>query len=219
MLKNLRTLLIALFLCAPAQANEQKTAVFHLITEDTPSLGLVSVYCYGSTRYWRKIAAWNHLPPPFRLKPGQKLWLKKAPTLTPEQGEKKLLAMWRKRLGLPSLDEIAAKEMAVKKKAAQAEYTHALKEAQNEEQEDEPDSPEACVARGQKEFDAKQYDAAIADFEKARDADPDTLAAWFYEIRTLRILKKDQEAKAISIQLLKNHPELQNLPMFKDVKE
>jgi len=66
--------------------------------DSVPSLSEIALRLYGSSGAWREIAEWNGLKPPYRLRRGQKLILKRSPTLTPAQGNQLVLEMWRRRL-------------------------------------------------------------------------------------------------------------------------
>lgn len=65
---------------------------------DTHSLTLASLYLYGSTRHWIRIAKWNHIKPPYQIRKNQTLTLYMRPTLTQKEGDLRLLHYWRKTL-------------------------------------------------------------------------------------------------------------------------
>jgi hypothetical protein len=64
-----------LLLASLARADETS----HVVTVETPTLELVSVYLYGRVGMWPIIARWNDLQPPYALKHGQKLVLRRPP--------------------------------------------------------------------------------------------------------------------------------------------
>ncbi len=72
---------------------------------------------------------------------------------------------------------------------------------------------------GQKFMQAKQYEKASAAFRKSRTMDPELLGPWFYEIKALKLLFKDDEAKKVVVELLDHKPELKDLPVLQTVHQ
>lgn len=95
---------ICLLAALPAGA---ETGSWNVTTSGTlNSLGVISIYSYGTTRYAKQIGQWNGIRPPYRLKLGQTLALKRQPTLNAADGEAAVAQMWR---GRAAVQEIASK--------------------------------------------------------------------------------------------------------------
>jgi len=69
-----------------------------IVISDIPSLTELALRLYGDASLWKEIAQWNNIQAPFLIEAQQKLVLKKKPTLTPAQGDERVLQMWRRRL-------------------------------------------------------------------------------------------------------------------------
>ena len=175
-------------LCSAIQSN-----TLYVVDDSTPTLGEIAVRLYGTGRKWRDIAKWNHLTPPYPLAVGQKLILEDPPTLTRDEGEKKLLEFWQDRL-----------------KVAPEETTEETRT---------PDSmkPEELFSAGMLYLDRNQYERAFVYFRKARELSPKDVNNWIYEIRTLRLLNRDKEARKTTGILLQWRPDLKVLPVFREM--
>jgi hypothetical protein len=92
--------IVLIILLAPIHAYSDST---YRVTRDIPTLGEISIFLYGTTKMAKEIAQWNQLQRTDHLRIGQKLLLKKTPTLTEDEGKSQLLAMWRKRFGLTAI--------------------------------------------------------------------------------------------------------------------
>jgi tetratricopeptide (TPR) repeat protein len=170
---------------------------------DETRLVEIAVRLYGDADMFAEIAEWNGMSEPFRLRKGQVLVLKKPPTLDSKEGDQAVLAYWRKHFDNQG-ETIPAAQTKI---AETGNLSREMVKARD------------SFAEGQKLFDGKKLKKALAKFKESRKIDPDFLPAWFYEIRTLKLLKKEKAAKAASDELLKRRPELQALPMFKGVTE
>ncbi len=79
----------------------------------------------------------------------------------------------------------------------------------------EPESAEEFYNKGKEQFDGGEYERALANFKQSRTLNEESLPSWFFEIRTLKLLEQDDEAKKTATHLLDERPELKNLPMFR----
>lgn len=213
---------------------------------DGESLGQISMRLYGTTKKWKKIAEWNQLSPPYRIKVNQLLVLEVQPALSEQAGNDALLQMWRKRFGLveqaplvavpatPVLPQVPQKVQALVEEAKKEDRTLEVKEqiqsiqdtskmdeeqikqveTQVEKLEEEEYQAKGFYELGQKHMQSKQYEKAFQSFRKSRTLDPDLLAPWFYEIKALRLMSRDDEAKEVVVELLDHRPELKELPVL-----
>lgn len=101
-----QALLIAIFCLTTLSARSDQSAWEVTTSRSLNTLGVISIYSYGTTRYAKQIAGWNGIPAPYRLKLGQKLKLKRQPTLSPVDGEAAVAQMWR---GQAVIEQIASK--------------------------------------------------------------------------------------------------------------
>ncbi len=204
--------LLLLLLPAFAQAG---ASLVHRVTPDARTLSEVALYLYGRASVYKQIAEWNSLSPPYRLRLGQKLVLKKLPRLTAEEGSRRLLNHWRKKFGLltPVSDPIrvAAAIKEVKKQKFEVAAKIVPKDL-----EFEPPSSQQFFLDGKKYFDGGKYGEALLAFHKSREADSDYLPPWFFEIRTLRQMDRKEEERKVRIEFLNSHPKLSALPFFKE---
>jgi len=68
---------------------------------------------------------------------------------------------------------------------------------------------------GMNYYHTKDYLNALPLFKRCREIKPNLIQAWLYEIRSLILLEKNQDAKATIEALIASHPEVKDLPMFK----
>ena len=198
----------------------QASSAPHTVTEDARNLGDIAVFLYGDGKMYLKIAKWNNIPSPYVVHLGQKLILLEKPLLTSEEGSAKLLEVWRARFNIFIDDQTISPE----EKKARENFVAKLRETEKIEKAvasvaavPEVKAPNAKeeLAHGQRLFDAQAYETATQHFKKAREIDPDLVTSWFYEIVALRMLKKDEDAKATAKLLLDRKPMLSGIPMFK----
>ncbi len=85
----------------------------------------------------------------------------------------------------------------------------------------ESESSESFFEKAKQDFSLGDYSKALEGFRKARTIKPEFIQAWFFEIRSLKLLAdRFEERKTINV-FLKEHPKFKNLPMFRaetDVK-
>ena len=216
-LSKLSVFIAGIMLCVnlpslPAQGE----GFFHIVTEDARSLTEISLYLYGKSSYFQELAEWNHLSSPDSIRLGQKLILKVPPTLNPQEGAQTLLAHWRKKFGILDSVKEAIKTEIQKKVEVKKKFEEAaplvLKDA-----EFEPSSAQEFFTEGKKSFDLAEYEKALSGFRKSREAEPDFLPPWFFEIRALRALNRKEEEEQIKATFLSKHPQFKGLPFFRGV--
>jgi|GEM_PF-4843166 hypothetical protein len=94
----------------------------YIVNGRAPHLYMVSRDLYGSDRMWKAIADWNALKAPYDLNPGQRLVLKKAPTVSNADADRILLKQWSQ---MDRWDIVKGIILAQQGQPAQAEETHA----------------------------------------------------------------------------------------------
>lgn len=67
----------------------------YVVNSRAPHLYMISRDLYGTDRFWKDIAAWNSIKEPFAVKPGQKLIIKKAPTLSIAESDALLIKTFK----------------------------------------------------------------------------------------------------------------------------
>lgn len=75
-----------------------------------------------------------------------------------------------------------------------------------------PPTPEKNFSEGEKFLAAEDYNKALSSFRAARKAQPKMLAAWFYELRTLKKLNRADEARKVAEELVDENPQVSSLP-------
>lgn len=85
----------------------EEPAHFHEVTANAPTLSEISKKLYGRARFWKDIAEWNEIDDPRKLRLGQRLLLKRAPS-DHDAGD---ADWWTYRVGreAPTLSEISVK--------------------------------------------------------------------------------------------------------------
>ncbi len=211
---------VLVFLASEArgQASATYTVEPHL------SLGEIAVKLYGKYKMWSKIAEWNGLAAPYTIKPGQKLVLNKKRRYDDKRGDRALVKMWLRRFAIKEGDiqvgpHAKSPVEIAKEKKLREDFQSAMKEIQKEEEKE--DSPEVrakkLLAEGETAFKEKRYGDALSQFRKSKNLDNKPMVTWFYEIRTLRLMKNDDEAKTIAKSFVNNHPELKDIPLFQSL--
>jgi hypothetical protein len=160
---------------------------------DISTLSEISVYLYGTAKKYTQIAQWNDIEPPYEIKGGQCLKLKEAPLLTPEQG---LAEMQRRRGESPSVATANTAPQPVL-------IPLPLK---NEK------ATEKQLDQGEKALKDGHYGHAITVFRAAREQDPESIAAWLFEIRALSVSHHEAEARELASRLVSKHDELKEIP-------
>jgi tetratricopeptide (TPR) repeat protein len=205
--------------------------------DDSTSLSEISLRLYGTANKWRKIAEWNQLAPPYRVRLNQVLKLRDPPTLGPEEGKQKLLAMWRRRMGVAASEVgVAASEVGAAPKEKQEEQKkHEEVKLQSEfvatfhedEVEAKKDLPPQQAERersyddyfkeGEAQDKSRHFEEAAASFKKAREINPKSFAAWLCEIAVLKKLGRQAEAKTTAMALVEREPQLKNIPVIRNL--
>lgn len=71
----------------------------YIVDNEAKYLTMISYRLFGTIQYWQQIAEWNNLVPPYGLKQGQELIIKKAPIISKEDGNQLIFEFWKKKLG------------------------------------------------------------------------------------------------------------------------
>lgn len=182
-------LITALIQTGPLSALASEPATTYVVTGEMTSLGEISLFLYGKAGMHKKIAEWNGLAPPYRIKPGVTLKLEQKPTLDPAEGATLVLKMWRRLMGLPDSSAIVAAQGV---------------------------SASESLDRGKELFEKKRYMEALAYLRRSREGDRENVTSWLYEIRALKLLGRAEEEKELRARFLQNFPEIQQIPGFTD---
>lgn len=67
------------------------------------------------------------------------------------------------------------------------------------------------LSNGQSLYKGAKYSEALEKFRQARQLNPEPVASWIYEIKTLQMLERDQEARELATDLVKDRPHLKKL--------
>ena len=215
-----------IFICqgfAVGDVIPEKGDQIHIMNENARTLSEVALFYYGQSNFWKKIAKWNNLNPPYRLKLDQKLILKLAFLRSSVEGEKLLLEYWRKRFGLSRLNILPATKSDPKPVELIRKFNEAKIQFESKQVEIiyEPTSADQWFQKGKKIFDEKNYTDALLNFKESIKADPNFMAPWFYEIKVLHFLNRTSEEEEVKATFLSKHPHLKNLPFFSraEIKE
>lgn len=194
--------------------NVTQPELIHIVTDNAPSLREIALFLYGDIGSFRKIARWNHLPSPYRIKIGQKLILRDSPTLNAEEGTRRLARLWRRHFGLPENSQAQEAVVLQSKKVEESfrKELEALKAQEEKENPEEVDSKE-LYEKGQEAFKEGKYEEALVDLRKSRNLDPDYLAPWMVEIKILKTLNRKEEAQGVARELVKRHEELKDISL------
>ncbi len=201
-----------LFFAQYSYAQEDKV-YWHTVNENTKNLSMVALYYYGRSSFYKKIAEWNGIPAPYRIKLGQKLKLLLPPRLNHEEGDKKLLAYWRKYFNLtePEQEKTITKQV-IKEKFVEAEKVKPV------DLEFEPLDSKKLFLDGKMLFDEKKWADAMILFHKSRTLETEYLPPWFYEMKSLGELGQIDQRTQVLEEFLKTHPQLKNLPFVKQMQ-
>ena len=71
------------------------------------------------------------------------------------------------------------------------------------------------MAKGLEELRANRLEPALASLRKSREMDPKVAARWLMELKVLRLLKRDTDAKAVAKAFVDAHPNMESLPMIR----
>ncbi len=217
-------LLVSPWLICAVFANEPNEGWTYK-THQHETLSEISIRLYGTHRMWPEIAKWNSIKAPFSVRPNQVLTLKTKPTVKPEEGERFVQNLWRAYFDLPpqgtqlNTPEIEPSPIPKTRAQQQAEikdqFLAAVQETESREAVEK--TAEEYLSQGETLLKNGQFEKAVESFQKSREIDSSLTAPWLLEIRALRLLKREDEARRTSVLFLKLHPELRSLPLFKDL--
>lgn len=103
----------------------EKTTETYLV-KNLENLSQIALRLYGKESAWEEIAEANHISAPYLLHEGQKLLLKRAPTISSERGSAAILAFWRRRFGLTGEAQVHSSATTAPKQAAATPATTAV---------------------------------------------------------------------------------------------
>lgn len=190
MLQKLRKILgysaLALLVAQPGVSAVRKKAPYHHEVKRGECLSIISRNVYEAPSFWPTIAKWNRLKNPHRIFPRQRLGLWKKPV-----------------------------EPGYVYRPPPRIYEKALVELKKEDPEYEVPDAKRLFEQGEGFFTEGSYEKALKKFRLSRETDEDFLPPWFYEMRTLRVLKRVAEADKVESEFLGEHPKLKRLPMFR----
>ena len=193
------------------------------VVAEGDTLELIALRLYGNKSRWKILARWNRLKNPSRLYVGKTLRVKYPPTLSNKEGEERVIAHWRAKLGVneyepPAMDDLKKQVAHINRTAFEEAKTQAKKaEPTWESQLAEPQEAEQLFNRGQTLFNQNQFEKALPDFTKSRQSNERFLPGWLFEIRTLQALHREEEAKTVARALIKSRPSLKGLPGIKNL--
>jgi|GEM_PF-5971278 len=198
----------------------------------TPALrhsGSTALRLYGTPAHWQDIARWNQIPPPrYSLRRGQWLKLEKARILSNEEGERRVLAYWRKHFGLdiglprelpraplppPEPPEVVhakfeKEEQVQLVRAAEEGLGPSVEELKSEKSRDER------FQTAQALFKDGKLAEALLEFHALRLEDPKRPEYWLREIASMISLGRRSEAKALARDFASEKPELSGIPFI-----
>jgi hypothetical protein len=181
-------LLLLLTALAQAAPKSEKNFGAHVV-RPTETLWSIAIHRYKAPFRWLEIAKWNNLAAPYTVFPEQRLILRKKPL--------------RADPPLAVADEETRSETGAKYADSVRETTNALAAA--------PTSAKKLCAQGRSQLEEDRPEAALELFRQGRAADPRYLPCWLFEIRTLRSLKREAEARETTALFLKHHPKVKAL--------
>lgn len=165
----------------PPEKDLTQNTYMHVVDEHARMLSTVSILLYGTTRFFDQIAQWNQLKPPYKISLGQKLILRKQPTVSINEGRLLVRKMWAKQLG-SIFANLRSREIAS----------------------DEEIAFEAAV----KLYEKQEYHIALKTFSRIHKESPDNLTNRIYELKTLQALSRKKKVKALVQELLEEHPKM-----------
>jgi tetratricopeptide (TPR) repeat protein len=208
-----RAIMTFVFAAAVASQDAQAGKRWSYVVKSDESLGEISTRLYGTVRMARKIALWNHLRSPNSIRPGQKLRLEVKPRYFGKSGDRQVLAMWRRRMGLEK-DTASPKPAPVP--AHFKESLQVAEAAESAEMKQDELSAETLLAQGEKLLEAGKTAEAYESFHRSRELNDEPPAPWFFEIRALDLLKRQDEAREVARKLADKHPELAMVPLVRN---
>ena len=225
-------LLLASFSIAGATSTDNKSKSY--LVEADLSLSMIALKLYGNGKMASQLAKWNHLNKPYRVHPGQKLILIKPPELTETEGNLLIKNHWLAKMNLTvtpdytpveDIKKTEEKAAALEEKKApptkaeiEVKFQEVVKKAEEANYQDLSQSElSASKAQdeGERNFKIQKYDDALVLFQQSRMQDEEPLAPWLYEIRTLKLLNRNDEAKTTARVFVKRHPEVAEFPSIK----
>lgn len=182
--------------------------------KDEITLSEISLFCYGTSTQWQRIADQNSILPPYHLRVGQELVLPSPPKLTQKEGHQILLEMWRKRFGLPAtlpppspINITVAEEKKIEELKIQV-----IQKLSTQEK-----TAIDYYSKGEIEYNKNNFKKALEYFQSSKVLDSSHLPTWLYEIRTLQALEQNTAAIKTAQDLLLQKPALQHLPIIRSI--
>ena len=227
-----RFLLITLLLSWVTDVTAAESPKSEYVVEQYDTVSIVAIRLYGKMSMWKKIVEWNELKSPYGLKPGRKLKLELTPTVSRKRGNRLVVARYIRLLNRRKI--AATKELASlpsgtpsmpieqeipeeNKLKDEPQFLAAVQQAQQEAKEENPEvfSADVLLNQGEKLFDEQKYKPALAKFRASQKLDPEPVTVWMYEVRTLKILKRNREARDAAKELVDRHPEMKSVPVIR----
>ena len=84
---------------------------------------------------------------------------------------------------------------------------------------DDPRTADQLFRDGKHAQDRGDLVAAVQFFNESRNKDQDQMPVWLFQIRTLRQLKRNDEAKDLAKAFISQHPEMEHVPFLKSASE
>jgi hypothetical protein len=204
-------LLLPLPAAAAGTAKEYRGT--HVVDDYAPTLVEIAILRYGRPGMWRDIARWNRIKRPYTVWIGRPLKLHRRPALSIKEGRTLILQMWRRKFDTiaESPEKLQVVEAETRKEAFKKEVQEIVAA---EAVAEEAPSAEKLFRDGERLFNERKYDEALDHFRRSREADSDFLPPWMFSIRTLKMLKREDEEAKVTEAFLDRHPRFKMLPMF-----
>lgn len=185
----------------------QKDGESYLIQQGD-TLGSISYSVYGEYRYWKHLYDYNKdlIRDPNQIYAGFLIYYLPKEQLNPEDYPP---VMRRQQKELAEDQEEPFRDTASVPESTEEPLT------QTEEVSDL--KADDWFSKGEKEYEAGNFEGALTSYRQSREQDPEKIRTWFKEIKTLRKLERDAEAKELALVLTKKQPQLKSLPMFKSL--
>jgi len=212
--------------CAKGSTDDLVTnndATFNAVVEDGENLSLLSLRLFGTMKKFQQIAEWNNIALPYKIYTKQKLILREEPTLNKKEGFNLVVNYWRKRIGVIE-QKIPSRKKEVIVREQKKEFKKELEKIKEEAIKDadippEKLSAETHFAKGETFFNKEKFGEAYGHFHESRELNPSQLRAWFFEIRCLKKLGRNDEAKKTAELLVDKHAETEHVPFIKKILE
>lgn len=175
-------------------ANSEKATASYVVQKHD-ILGYISLRHYGTSRKWKKIARWNNIENPRFIRPGQKLHLWEAPTISLAEGLRLVAAAKEKRRQVKSL--------------AQNEDKHGITPAPRTEERTKNSAQVANATYGK-----GNYSKASVLFAEERKKNPERVTAWLYELSSLKLSGNSEKFLELKKDFLKRFPNLAQLELL-----